>query len=199
VPHGHGCFIFGCRVGITFNKLAATFDHKESTMSTPDTPSTPATAAAGMHDPGQDLEAAARAFHASTARRPPAAAPDILTFASQLSFLLTIGYLTKPQADALLSWFKSNGTMKLPLLTGPEGISGPTMYEILSTSIHFGTPQSAAPGDADILDFFSGLANAVGDLITTVTDGVTSVLTAGTGLIEAGTQLVHEIHTVLAA
>ena len=167
-------------------------------MSTPDNPPTSATAAAGMHDPGQDLEAADRAHQATTRRPPTAGPPDPITFAGQLSFLLTIGYLTKPQAAALFSWFQSNGTMKLPELAGPEGISGPTMYEILSTSIHFGTPQPGAT-HGSIGDFFSGLANAVGDLISTVTDGVTEVLAGGTALIQAGTQLVQEIHTVLAA
>jgi hypothetical protein len=168
-------------------------------MSTPDAPPTSATDA-GTIDPGRDLEAADRAFHAVTTRRPAGSPPDLLTFASQLQFLLTIGYLTKPQADALVAWFQSNGMMKLPALTGPDGISGPSMYEILSTSIHFGTPAvTAAQGTHGFLDFFSGLVDDLGDLMGTVFDGVTSVLEAGTGLIQAGTQLVHEIHETLAA
>jgi hypothetical protein len=155
-----------------------------------------------MSDHMRDLDAAARAFQAIK-KRPANGTPDLITFASQLQFLLTIGYLTREQAETLLRWFQSAGMIKLPMLPGPEGISGPTMYEVLSTAIHFGTPpevfkvEGTGPVAADIFDFFSGLVSGVGDLIVTVTDGVGTVLEAGTGLIQAGTQLVHELHATI--
>lgn len=157
---------------------------------------------ATMNSLGKNLEAAAGAHEAVTRARPTGpVAPDVLTFSSQLQFLLTIGYLTKDQADALLRWFLSSGTMKLPALPAPAGVAGPAMYEILSTAVHFATPAGVVDiGDgagADIGDFFAGLVQGIGDLIGTVTDGVTSILQAGTGLIEAGTQLVHEIHDLV--
>ena len=63
-----------------------------------------------------------------------------LQFAAQMNFLLTIGYLTEEQAAALFNWFHNGGRVKLPSLTGPEGISSTTMYEVLSTAIHFRRP-----------------------------------------------------------
>jgi hypothetical protein len=154
-------------------------------------------------DHERDFEAAARAFRTSRLRSADGA-PDLVTFASQLQFFLTIGYLTKEQAEALVRWFQSVGMMKLPPLPGPDGISGPTMSEILSTAIHFGTPQEVfdvegiGPVAAGIGDFFSGLVQGIGDLVDTALDGVTSVLEAGTGLIQAGTELVHELHALTA-
>jgi hypothetical protein len=147
-----------------------------------------------MESVHRDLDAAARAFQA-TKRRTTDGAPNLITFASQLQFLLTIGYLTKEQATALVSWFQSSGTMALPALPGPDGIAGPTMYEILSTRIHFGTPPRPGADGAlefDIGDFFSGLVSGLSDLASTVLDGVTDVL-------QAGTELIHEIHEVLAS
>jgi hypothetical protein len=54
----------------------------------------------------------------------------------------------REQADALFSWFQSEGTMKLPALPAPEGISGTPIYDILSTAIHFGTPQEGTPASS---------------------------------------------------
>jgi len=170
-------------------------------MSTPDGPSAPATA--GTDDLERDLEAAARAFESTRKHGTAAAPPTLLEFASQLQFLLTIGYLTKDQAQALLAWFKSSGTVRPPKLAGPDGVAAPTMYEILTTAIHFGTPREVLDlegidlAGADILDFFAGVAQAVGDLVTTVADAVTEVLEAGTGLVQAATGLVHEIHELV--
>lgn len=167
--------------------------------SNPDADNTPG---APDIDLAKDLESAARTFRIVRTRRATDSPPDLITFASSLNFLLTVGYLTKPQADALIVWFTSSGLTKLPDLPGPTTVAGTTMYEILSTAIHFGTPQSVreliASGvdlqGADILDFFSGLASAVGDLFTTVTDGITTVLDAGTALLQAGTQFIHALH-----
>jgi hypothetical protein len=154
-----------------------------------------------MSDHQRDLEAAARAFAVTRKRRTTDAPPTFLEFSSQLNFFVTIGYLTTQQAEALFSWFLSSGMTRLPALPEPEGASPPTMYEILSTAIHFGTPQAVLEGGdlagADIGDFFSGLAHAIVDLVTTVTDGVTDVLEAGTALVQAGTQLVHELHDLV--
>jgi hypothetical protein len=157
----------------------------------------------GGADPVKDLEVASRTFHMVRTKRTAGSPPSLIEFASSLNFLLTIGYLTKEQADALVAWFTSSGLMKLPDLPGPTTTAaGTTMYEILGTAIHFGTPQDvreliASGGDlqtADIGDFFSALAAGVGDLFTTVTDGVVSVLDAGTALLQAGTEFIHALH-----
>lgn len=183
-------------------------------MSTSDGTAFPSTAA--MDDQMRDLEAAARA-NAAIAKRdkadlaPPSTASTFprgfLEFSGQCNFFVTIGYLTKEQGEALVAWYFSSGTTKLPPLEGPSTGPTPRMYELLSTAIHFGTPQAVfdlSPEElagADIGDFFSGLADAVSSLVTTVTEGVTDVLNAGTGLIHAATELVHELHelAVLAA
>ena len=156
-----------------------------------------------------DLEAAARAFEASRNRGTADASLDpFAAFLGQISFLLTIGYLTKEQGQALIDWFNSSGMMKLPPHPDPPGAPQPSMYEMLSTQVHFGTPQAvldlqdAGATDgmelaADIGDFFSGLLGAVGDLVGTVLDGVEETLQAGTALLHAATELVHAIHDTI--
>jgi hypothetical protein len=159
------------------------------------TPSAPPVA-----DPVADLDAAHRAHAAATTAR--ADGPiDQFTFSGQLNFLVTIGYLTKDQASALFEWFTKSGMMKLPALPDPAGASSPSMYETLSTSIHFGTPPGATdPAThgvlSDIGDFFSGLLDSVGDLIGTTLDAVTTTLQAGTALVQAGSVLVGQLHTL---
>lgn len=166
-------------------------------------------------DVARDLDAAARVNRAIRQGREAGDPPSFLLFSSQLQFLLTVGYLTTDQARALLDWFQSAGKTKLPPLAGPDGISGPTMYETLSTLIHFRTPAGVTDvvenalglptegsddsGEvfADIGDFFSGLLQGIGDLLGTVTDGITEVLMAGTGLIEAATVLVRDLHDLV--
>ncbi len=158
-----------------------------------------------MSDQLRDLEAASRA-HAAISRRAdagvvPATAdstlPDgFLEFSSQVDFFVTVGYLTQEQAKALLNWYLNRGLIVLPALDGPAGGPSPRMYELLTTAIHFGTPEAVrnpSPG-GDIGDFFSALASAVGGLIETVGDTITEVLNAGTGLVQAATQFVHELH-----
>lgn len=158
-----------------------------------------------MSDQLRDLDAADRA-HLSIARRVstdavPATADSaipagFLEFSGQVNFFVTVGYLTKDQGTALLDWYLARGVKILPVLEGPDGGPSPRMYELLSTAIHFGTPEAVRnPSlEGDIGDFFSGLVDAIGGLIETVTDGVTDVLNAGTGLIQAATQFVHELH-----
>lgn len=157
----------------------------------------------GVVDPAKDLESAARTFQMVRTKRATGSPPDLITFASSLNFLLTVGYLTKPQADALLAWFTSSGLTKLPDLPGPTTAAGATMYEILGTAIHFGTPQDVREliasgvdlqGASFIGDFFSAVASAAMDLIGTVTDGIATVLEAGTALLQAGTELIHTVH-----
>jgi hypothetical protein len=148
-------------------------------------------------DVSKDLDAADRAFRAASTRRTGKEVPDLLTFVSQISFLTSIGYLTRPQADALVSWFQSHGTEKLPALAGPDGINGPTMYELLTTQIHYFTPRRPATEDEGFLDFFSGVIDAVSGLIETVVDGAVDILHAGTALVQAGTQLVYEVGAVI--
>jgi hypothetical protein len=158
----------------------------------------------------RDLEAAARAHAAIRDRHSGQVAPEpagipkgFLEFSAQISFFTTIGYVTQDQAGKLLQWYLASGLAKLPALPGPDTGPSPTMYEIITTAIHFGTPEAIRDmtpeelAGADIGDFFSGLASAVGDLFTTVADGVTEVLEAGTGLIHAATELVHELHEVI--
>jgi hypothetical protein len=158
----------------------------------------------------RDLEAAARAHAAVRDRHSGQVAPEpagiprgFLEFSAQLSFFTTIGYLTQDQANQLLQWYLNSGMVKLPVLAGPDTGPTPKMYEIITTAIHFGTPaeiRDLSPEElagADIGDFFSGLASAIGDLVSTVSDGVTQVLDAGTGLIQAATELVHELHEVI--
>jgi hypothetical protein len=158
----------------------------------------------------RDIEAAARAHAAVRDRHSGQVAPEpagiprgFLEFSAQVSFFTTIGYLTQDQANQLLQWYLNSGLFKLPVLPGPDNGPTPNMYEIMTTAIHFGTPaeiRDLSPEElatADIGDFFSGLASAVGDLVSTIADGVTQVLEAGTGLIEAATALVHELHEVI--
>ena len=122
-------------------------------------------------------------------------------FTSQLSFLVTVGYLTKEQARVLLSWFLSQGMMRLPDLPSPDGVPSPTMYETLSTAIHFGTPPGAldAAGDGapGVLEFFSGLVGIVTDAIGETLDGITDVLNAGTALLQAASGLVQDLHDLV--
>jgi hypothetical protein len=157
----------------------------------------------------RDLEAALRARTAIMNRRKPLPAADpadplprgFLPFASQCNFFVTINYLTDEQAKALINWYLQKGMVKLQPLEGPEGGPTPRMYELLSTTIHFGTPRQAFEPSLEfgLLDFFSGLADAVGDLVSTVADGVTEVLNAGTGLLHAATEFVHELHELAVA
>jgi hypothetical protein len=163
--------------------------------------STPAPPAA---DPVADFDAAHRAHVAATTPRTTGTRISGLAFSGQLNFLVTIGYLTVDQGKALFDWFNANGMIKLPVLPDPAGAPSPSMYETLSTSIHFGTPAAAlAPGTHGILDdigdFFSGLVDGVSDLIGTTLDGVTQVLQAGTALVQAGSVLVGQLHTLAAA
>jgi hypothetical protein len=158
----------------------------------------------------RDIEAAARAHAAVRDRHSGQVAPEpagiprgFLEFSAQVSFFTTIGYLTQDQANQLLQWYLNSGLFKLPVLAGPDTGPSPKMYEIITTAIHFGTPEAIrnmTPEElatADILDFFSGLASTIGDLVSTVSDAVTQVLDAGTGLIQAATELVHELHDVI--
>lgn len=145
----------------------------------------------------KEFEAAERAFRTASTRRAKAEPPDFLSFASQMQFLLTIGYLTKPQAEALLAWFQSSGTAKLPALAGPDGVASPTMYEVLSTAVHFRTPPGDLTDDEGIVEFFSGLVDAVGDLIGIVTDGATDLLMGAGVVIEAGAHAIHELHDLV--
>jgi hypothetical protein len=153
------------------------------------TPSAPPAA-----DPVADLDAAHRAHVAATVPRASGTRISTLEFSGQLNFLVTIGYLTKDQGAALFGWFTTNGMTKLPALPDPAGAPSPSMYEILSTSIHFGTPAEALePGAHGFLDFFSGLLGSVGDLITTALTAVTTTLQAGTALVQAGSVLVGQL------
>jgi hypothetical protein len=163
--------------------------------------STPAPPAA---DPVADLDAAHRAHTAATTpRTDPTVSPQGI-FLGQLSFLLTVGYITQDQSLALLNWFQTKGATPLPSLPDPVGIPGPSMYEIVSTSIHFNTPAGAMDPAThgildDIGDFFSGLLGGVTDLIGTTLDGITTALQQGTALLQAGSQLVGQLHTLAAA
>ncbi len=160
-------------------------------------------------DHQRDLEAAVRANAAVQDRGghlgtdEPGIPRGFLQFSGQVNFFATIGYLSKEQADNLLQWYLASGMFKLPPLPGPDTGPTPRMYEILSTAIHFGTPKEVhdlSPEElagADIGDFFSGLASAVGGLIGNVLDSVTDVLDAGTNMLHAATELVHEIHDLV--
>lgn len=118
----------------------------------------------------------------------------LFAFTQQLSFLLTIGYLTNEQAAALHDWFDKQGAVKLPDLPGPDGITGPRMYELMATRIHF-APQGGAVGPENI---FEDIGHALTSLASTVIDETVRLLEAGTGLLQAGTELLHELHTILA-
>jgi hypothetical protein len=163
-------------------------------MTTPVNP--PATAGTGTVDTASDLDSASRAHQAGTARRQAEAPVDEVTFFGQLSFLVTIGYLSNAQADALIDWFKAKGATPLPAIPGPDGLPGPTMYEILGTSIHFGTLSSTGVAEFGILDDFLSALSGVGDLVETVCQGATQVLNAGTALIQAATALVQQLQTI---
>jgi hypothetical protein len=171
-------------------------------MSTPVSPPAPAPVT-GPVDPAHDLDAAHRAHLAATTPRATGTRIGDLEFSGQLNFLVTIGYLTKDQAAALFAWFKANGMMQLPALPDPTGAPSPSMYETLSTAIHFGTPAGVLHAEHGILDgigdFFSGLLGGVTDLIDTTLGGVTAVLQAGTALVQAGSQLVGQLHELVAA
>jgi hypothetical protein len=163
--------------------------------------STPAPApATGPANPAQDLDAADRAHSAAATPRADGTRIDGLTFSGQLNFLVTIGYLTKDQGKALFDWFNASGMMKLPVLPDPAGAPSPSMYETLSTSIHFNTPAGALDGThgvlSDIGDFFTGAFEAAGDLIDTVLTGTATVLNAGTALVQATSVLVGQLHTL---
>jgi len=139
-------------------------------MSQPGSPSESATAT--LDDVGRDLDAAVRAFTASRKRSGVDGrtdAPDLVRFLGSLSFLVTIGYLTKPQAEALLVWFQSDFTAALPPLPGPEGFT-PTMYEILGAAVRIGTP----PDGADFL----GIGGFLTGLLETAIDGVIAKVVA---------------------
>jgi hypothetical protein len=166
-------------------------------MSSSHAPTTPTTETGSKRDHERELDTAAR-FAAARKAGTTDAPPSEFDFLNKLSFFVTIGYLTKDQATALFEWFHSSGMKKLPPLEGPAGVQPPTMYEILSTAIHFGTPREVLEGQdlsgADIGDFFSGLAHAVGDLVGGVLDDVSGVLDSATALLQAASQLVHEVH-----
>jgi hypothetical protein len=136
------------------------------------TPSAPPVAS-----PVQDLDAAQRAHVAATTPRTATGPVDKITFIGQLSFLVTIGYLTKDQADALIAWFTSSGVTPPPPLPGPDGTASPSMYEILSTAIHFGAPA----GDVDSATH--GLLGTIGGMLDTAilaaTDALASALPTG--------------------
>lgn len=119
--------------------------------------------------------------------------PSEFDFTAQLSFLLTIGYLTREQAGVLLQWFQSAGALKLPDLPGPESAPQPRMYELITTRIHF-PPRVSATGPEN---FFDDLAHAVTSLVTDVLDGVTEVLDAATSTLQAAGALVHEVHDLV--
>jgi hypothetical protein len=161
-------------------------------MTTPANP--PAPAGTGTIDTAHDLDSASRAHQAATTRRQAKAPVDEVTFFGQLSFLVTIGYMTNAQADALVDWFRSNGAAPLPVIPSPDGLPSPTMYEILGTSIRFGTPRPTGIAEHD--SFFSALLGGVSDLISTVCDGATEVLNAGTALVQAATALVQQLQTL---
>jgi hypothetical protein len=155
--------------------------------------STPATPAA---DPVADLDAAHRAHTAATASRTDPNVSPQGVFLGQLSFLLTVGYITQDQSLALLNWFQTKGATPLPSLPDPVGIPGPSMYEIVSTSIHFGTHGGAT--DSGTHSIFDDIFGAVTDLIGTTLGGVTDVLSAGTALVQAGSMLVGQLHDLVA-
>jgi len=156
------------------------------------TPSAPPVA-----NPG-DLDAANRAHNAATTPRAGSSPPDEATFLGQLSFLLTVGYVTKDQGAALLNWYQSKGATQLPSLPDPVGIPGPSMYEIVSTSIHFNTPAGATPGTHGFLDdIFDSIFGGVSDVIGTALDGITTVLQTGTALVQAGSVLVGQLHALV--
>lgn len=131
-------------------------------MSTPSAP--PATHA------DQDLDAAHRAYMAATTARTTTGPVDEITFLGQLSFLVTVGYLTKEQADALIAWFNGGGMTPPPPLPGPDGIPSPSMYEILTTAIHFGLPAEATDSGTH------GLIGSIGDMLDTAIHAATSAL-----------------------
>jgi hypothetical protein len=140
------------------------------------------------------LDHAAAANQASRAQ--PSGSPvTIFEWTERLSFLLTVGYLTREQAGALHDWFEQQGAMPLPDLPGPEGVSGPRMYEMLTTRIHFG-PRGATKGPENIFEDF---ASAVAGVIDSVVSSTIDVLSAGTALLQAGTDLLHEVHEILQA
>jgi len=148
-------------------------------MSTPSAP--PAT------DAGQDLDAAHRAHVAATTPRTDGSTVDEVAFFGKLSFLVTIGYLSKDQAAALIAWVNSGGLTPPPPLPDPDGIIGPSVYEMLITAIHFGAPAEAA--DHTTHGFFGTLLSQVGQLVDTVIGGASDALassplgTAGSALI----------------
>jgi hypothetical protein len=137
-------------------------------MSTPSAP--PAT------DLGQDLDAAHRAHVAATTPRTASGPVDELTFVGQLSFLVTVGYLTKDQAAALIAWFNSGGMTPPPPIGGPDGIIGPSMYEILSTAIHFGLPTATDSGTHGLL---ASIGSMLDTAISAATDALQSALPTG--------------------
>jgi hypothetical protein len=189
-----------------------------------ETVASPSTGIQVPADVQRDFDSAEQAFQIVQTRRHGDGPPDKFEFGAHLQFLLTIGYITKPQALALKQWFDNEGMIKLPDEPGPEGMPSPTMYEILATKIHFGTPEpvrrviesrASVAGDsssgrrptdrvdgeeelaADVLGFFTGLLGGVADAITTVLDGVTTTLQAGTDLVHAASELVHELHDLV--
>jgi hypothetical protein len=159
--------------------------------------STPVPAAAG---PVADLDAAHRAHAAATTPRTDSGASTQAVFLGQLSFLLTVGYITQDQSLALLNWYQNKGATPLPSLPDPPGIPGPSMYEIVTTSIHFNTPAGAMdPATHSFIgDFFDAVAGAVTDIISTTLDGITSVLQQGTALVQAGSVALGQLHDLIA-
>ena len=159
--------------------------------------STPAPPAA---DPVADLDAAHRAFAAATTPRTDPSASTEGNFLGQLSFLLTVGYITQDQSLALLNWYTTKGATPLPSLPDPVGIPGPSMYEIVSTSIHFNTPAGAMdPGTHSIFgDIFDAIVSGVTDIISTTLNGITTVLQQGTALVQASSVLVGQLSTLAA-
>ncbi len=119
--------------------------------------------------------------------------PTQFEFTLQLSFLLTIGYLTKDQAGVLSQWFDSSGALKLPDLPGPDTGPQPRMYELITTRIHF-APRPSATGPENI---FEDIASAVSDFVGDVLDSVTGVLDAATTTLQAAASLVHEVHDLV--
>jgi hypothetical protein len=151
-------------------------------------------------DPAADLDAAHRAHTAATTPRTDPSATTQGNFLGQLSFLLTVGYITKDQSLALLNWYTTKGAAPLPSLPDPVGITGPSMYDMVSTSIHFHSlAGTTGPTTHSFLgDLFDAAVSAVSDLISTTLDGVTSVLQQGTALLQAGTAFVGQLHELIA-
>lgn len=141
--------------------------------------------------PTTDPFAASAQAWAVSATKPAADAKmDFLTFASTLSFLVSVGQLTKEQAHTLLDWFEHEGTQPLPPMPGPDWVVGLTLYDTVRTAVRVGAATAGT-------DFWDGKIALVGEVLGAGVEIVHDVLVAAPVILGTAAELVHELAAVV--